>query len=134
MFRLQVRGFTNRDLRDHLEPLLGRPPGTTGSSQATYDRRRLRHHGFIERIPHSPRYRVTTEGHRRALFLSRAHNRLLRGGPPTSPPRSPQTRHGSAPPAEPTKPRSTTYSPAPDSPPEPDPNMTQPERQTRLKK
>ncbi len=80
MFRLLPRGFTNRDLRDHLDPLLGRAPGATRSGQATYDLRRLRHHGLIERIPHSHRYRVTPTGHRHALFLSRVHNRLLRDG------------------------------------------------------
>ena len=80
IFRLLPRGFTNRDLREHLEPLLGRAPGTFSSGQGTYDLRRLRHHGLIERIPHSHRYRVTTEGHRRALFLSKTHHRLLRDG------------------------------------------------------
>jgi hypothetical protein len=80
MFRLLPRGFTNRDLREHLEPLLGRAPGTLSSGQGTYDLRRLRHHGLIERIPHSHRYRVTAEGHRRVLFLTRTHHRLLRGG------------------------------------------------------
>jgi hypothetical protein len=80
MFRLLPRGFTNRDLREHLEPLLGRDRGTITSGQATYDLRRLRHHGLIERIPHSHRYRVTPDGHRRALFLTRTHHRLLRDG------------------------------------------------------
>ncbi|MGB8021097.1 MAG: hypothetical protein WCF04_07720, partial [Candidatus Nanopelagicales bacterium] len=32
------------------------------------------------RIPHSYRYQVTASGHRRALFLIRAHDRLLRDG------------------------------------------------------
>lgn len=80
VFRLLPRGFTNRDLRHHLEPLLGRQPGAITSGQATYDLRRLRHHGFIERVPHSHRYRVTATGHRHALFLNRVHNRLLRDG------------------------------------------------------
>jgi hypothetical protein len=80
MFRLLPRGFTNRELRENLEPLLGRPPGDITSGQGTYDLRRLRHHGFIERIPHSHRYRVTPDGHRRALFLTRTHHRLLRDG------------------------------------------------------
>ncbi len=80
MFRLLPRGFTNRDLRDHLEPLLGHQPGTISTGQGTYDLRRLRHHGFIERIPHSHRYRVTAQGHRQALFLTRTHHRLLRDG------------------------------------------------------
>ncbi len=80
LFKLLPRGFTNRDLREHLEPLLGRPPGAISSGQGTYDLRRLRHHGFIERIPHSHRYRVTADGHHQALFLTRTHHRLLRDG------------------------------------------------------
>ena len=80
MFRLLPHGFTNTDLREHLEPLLGHHPGTFTSGQATYDLRRLRHHGLIERIPHSHRYRVTTDGHRTALFLVRIQDRLLRDG------------------------------------------------------
>jgi hypothetical protein len=80
LFRLMPRGFTNADLRDHLEPLLGRHPGALASGQATYDLRRLRHHGLIERIPHSHRYRVTAVGHQHALFLSRVHHRLLEDG------------------------------------------------------
>jgi len=35
IFRLLPRGFTNRDLREHLEPLLGRAPGTFSSGQGT---------------------------------------------------------------------------------------------------
>jgi hypothetical protein len=80
MFRLLPYGFNNRDLREHLAPLLGRHPDTMTSGPTTYDLRRLRHHGLIERIPHSQRYRVTTLGLRQALFLTRAHNRLLRDG------------------------------------------------------
>jgi Mn-dependent DtxR family transcriptional regulator len=50
------------------------------SGQITYDRRRLRRHGLIERIPHTHRYQVTDLGLRHALFLTRAHTRLLRTG------------------------------------------------------
>ena len=42
VFRLSVRGFTNRDLRSHLAPLLGLLPGAMTAGQATYDLRRLR--------------------------------------------------------------------------------------------
>jgi len=80
VFRLLPRGFTNHDLRQYLAPLLGRDHDALTTGQATYDLRRLRHHGFIERIPHSHRYRVTTKGHRQALFLTRTHHRLLRDG------------------------------------------------------
>lgn len=80
VFRLLPRGFTNRDLRHHLAPQLGLPPEHMTSGQITYDLRRLRTHGLIERIPRSHRYRVTDAGLRHALFLTRAHTRLLRTG------------------------------------------------------
>jgi hypothetical protein len=54
IFRLLPRGFTNRDLRAHLAPLLGRDPSTMTSGQMSYDLRRLRLHGIIERIPPLP--------------------------------------------------------------------------------
>jgi hypothetical protein len=41
---------------------------------------RLKDHGFIQRIPHSHRYRVTDTGLARAMFLARAHDRLLLTG------------------------------------------------------
>jgi hypothetical protein len=47
---------------------------------ATYQLRRLRLHGLIERVPKSFRYRVTDRGLRVALFFSRVYNRLLRPG------------------------------------------------------
>ena len=46
----------------------------------TYDLRRLRLHGLIERIPHTHRYRVTDLGLRTAVFFTRAYNRLVRTG------------------------------------------------------
>ena len=80
VFRLLPRGFTNRDLRTHLAPQLGLAPEHMTSGQITYDLRRLRTHGLIERIPHTHRYQLTDQGLRNALFLTRAHNRLLRTG------------------------------------------------------
>ncbi len=77
VFRLSVRGFTNRDLRKHLEPLLGLFPGTMTAGQATYDLRRLRAHGLIKRIPHTNRYLPTETGLRVAIVLTQTHNRLL---------------------------------------------------------
>jgi hypothetical protein len=44
------------------------------------DLRRLRAHGLITRLPYSHRYRVTDTGLDHALFLTRAHDRLLRTG------------------------------------------------------
>jgi hypothetical protein len=80
MFRLQPRGFTNKDLRVLLADHLGRPPGTITAGQATYDLRRLREHGLIERIPGTHRYHVTDPGLAHALFLAHAHDRFLRTG------------------------------------------------------
>src|SRR5262249_51227492 len=80
VFRLLPRGFTNRDPRTHLAPQLGLSPGHMTSGQITYDLRRLRTHGLIERIPRTHRYQVTDHGLRHALFLTRAHNRFPRTG------------------------------------------------------
>jgi hypothetical protein len=80
VFRLLPNGFTSADLRRHLAPLLGKDPGHMTSGQITYDLRRLRLHGLIERIPHTFRYRVTRTGLRSATFLTRVHDRVLRTG------------------------------------------------------
>jgi hypothetical protein len=80
IFRLLPNGFTSAGLRRHLAPLPGKDPGLMTSGQITYDLRRLRLHGLIERIPHTFRYRVTGTGLRSAQFLTRVHDRLLRTG------------------------------------------------------
>lgn len=80
LFRLLPRGFSNRDLRQHVEQLLGVDSGKFTQGQMTYDLRRLRLHGLIERVPNTHRYHVTDSGFRRALFLTRAYARLLRPG------------------------------------------------------
>jgi hypothetical protein len=77
VFRLSVRGLTNRDLRSHLAPLLGLPPSAMTAGQATNDLRRLRTHGLIERIPHTNRYLPTESGLRAAIVLTQTHTRLL---------------------------------------------------------
>jgi hypothetical protein len=48
--------------------------------RVTYDLRRLRLHGLIERMPKMHRYRVTAFGLRLALFVTRVHARILRPG------------------------------------------------------
>jgi len=80
LFRLLPNGFRAGDLRDHLAALSGRSPETIGRGAMTYQLRRLRLHGIIERTPHSHRYRLTDPGFRSALFFTRAYNRLLRPG------------------------------------------------------
>ncbi len=76
-FRLLPNGFTNRDLRTHLAPLLGLAPEDMTSGQISYDLRRLRIHGLIERIPGTHRYLPTLAGARYARFLTRLTQRLL---------------------------------------------------------
>src|SRR6059036_3948594 len=59
---LAPTGFRHRELRDHVAQLLGRDPLTYPSGSMTYDLRRLRLHGLIERVPRSHRYRITSTG------------------------------------------------------------------------
>jgi hypothetical protein len=77
VFRLLPNGFTNRDLRNCLAPLLGLIPEAMTSGQISYDLRRLRIHGLIQRIPGTFRYQVTVTGIRQARFLTRLTQRLL---------------------------------------------------------
>ena len=78
VFSLQMRGFTNQEMRALLAPLLGLDPANYPIGRMTYDLRRLRLHGIIARIPHSHRYQLTSDGLRIALFFSRTYTRLLR--------------------------------------------------------
>ena len=69
------RGFRNRDLRPHVEALLGRP---YSAAQMTYDLRRLRLKGVIYRIPNTHRYTATTYGLKVAFFYAKLYLRILR--------------------------------------------------------
>ena len=80
IFRLQPHGFTNRELRTLTSQLRGLDPQATSTGQMTYDLRRLRLHGLIERIPHSHRYRVSDTGLPIAMFLTRVHEQFLPTG------------------------------------------------------
>jgi hypothetical protein len=80
VFRLLPHGFRNSDLRALLAPLLGLAPADMTPGRMSYDLRRLRLHGLIERLPGTHRYTVTDHGFKIALFLTRAHTRLLRPG------------------------------------------------------
>jgi len=78
LFSFQLRGFTNQEMRALLAQLLGLDPANYPAGRMTYDLRRLRLHGLIQRIPKSHRYEVTVTGLRIALFFSRTYARLLR--------------------------------------------------------
>jgi hypothetical protein len=80
VFRLLPRGFSNRELRDHWAPLIGKTSQSITPGQMTYHLRRLRLHGLIARVPKSHRYHVTDAGWRTILFCTRCYNRLLRPG------------------------------------------------------
>jgi hypothetical protein len=80
VFRLLPEGFRNRDFRAHLGPLLGIDPATMTPGRVTYELRRLRLHGLIQRIPDTHRYQVTDHGLSVAIFLTRLHHRLIRTG------------------------------------------------------
>ena len=80
LFRLLAQSFRAANLRHHLAALSGRDPESISQGAITYQLRRLRLHGLIERLPNSFRYRVTEFGFRTALFLTRAYNRILRPG------------------------------------------------------
>jgi hypothetical protein len=80
LFVLVQGTFAHRHLREHLAPLLGLKPGQVTAGKITYDLRRLRLHGLIERIPKTHRYRITDKGLRTAIFYTRLYNRSLRTG------------------------------------------------------
>jgi predicted MarR family transcription regulator len=67
-------------LRRHLAALSGQAPDAVSHTAVTYQLRRLRLHGLIERVAGSFRYQVTDFGLRVALFFTRAYNRILRPG------------------------------------------------------
>jgi len=90
LFDLLPAGLSNRELRNNLAALLGQPVEQFTQGRMTYQLRRLRLHGLIERIPKTHRYRLTSFGFRVAVFCTRTYSRILRPGlglalPTTSP-------------------------------------------------
>ena len=77
-FRVLPDGFQNRDLRQTVSPLLALSVEEYSRGRMTYDLRRLRLRGLIERIPFTRRYRVTDDGLRTALCYHRTYARVLR--------------------------------------------------------
>jgi hypothetical protein len=96
LFVLQFRGFSCKDLREPLACLLGLPPEQMTAGRMTYDLRRLRLHGLIERIPKTHRYLLTKDGLRVAVFFNRVYARLLRPGLSELSPHAPPTPLGDA--------------------------------------
>ena len=73
-------GFSNRMLRGHVAALQGKPAVAYTRGQMTYDLRRLRRKGLIERLPNTHRYVVTFVGRRIALFFTKTFARVVRRG------------------------------------------------------
>jgi hypothetical protein len=78
LFALAPTGFRHREFRDHVAQLLSRAPDTYSAGSMTYDLRRLRLHGLIERVSGSHRYRITPAGAQVAMFYARLYTRALR--------------------------------------------------------
>jgi hypothetical protein len=69
--------ISNRTLRSAVTQLLDVPPETYSSAQMTYDLRRLRLKGLIERIGHSHRYCLTALGIKVVTFFTKLYHRLF---------------------------------------------------------
>jgi hypothetical protein len=80
LFCLQPKGFRNQQLRPLLAQFLGLKPEELTRGRMTYDLRRLRLHGLIERIEHTHRYRLTPAGLKVALFYSRTYQHVIQPG------------------------------------------------------
>jgi hypothetical protein len=79
-FTLVPEGFQNRDLRPLVAALLGRQLDAYSRGAMTYDLRRLRLHGLIQRVPRSHRYLVTLGGLQIASFYNTLYHHVLRPG------------------------------------------------------
>ena len=80
MMSLQVEGFRNRQLRPLLAQCLGLKESDITAGRMSYDLRRLRLHGLIERIEGTHRYLPTQAGLRTAFFYSRTYACVVRPG------------------------------------------------------
>lgn len=72
-----ITGFDNKTLTGLMATLLDQP---YTSRQTTYDLRRLRRNGLIERLPHSHRYQLTDRGRRVAVLFTKTYGRVLAPG------------------------------------------------------
>ena len=70
-------GFRHRELRPLVAGLLGRDLEHYSAGAMTYDLRRLRLHGLIQRVPHTFQYTLTPDGLHLAFGVSRIVVRLL---------------------------------------------------------
>ncbi len=72
--------ITSRTLRPRVAHLLGLSPEQYSSAQMTYDLRRLRLKGLLERSTHAHRYRLTTLGRKVVIFFTKLYQRVFQPG------------------------------------------------------
>lgn len=80
LLSLKIEGFRNRQLRPLLAQMLGLERDEFTQGRMSYDLRRLRLHGLIERIEHTHRYRLTKKGLGSVQFYHQTYSRILRPG------------------------------------------------------
>ena len=78
LLSLNIEGFRNRQLRPLLAQMLGSQEDQFTQGKMTYDLRRLRLHGLIERIESTHRYKLTRKGLGVVFIYQRTYARLLR--------------------------------------------------------
>ena len=93
LFALAPTGFRHRELRGHVAQLRAPALDTYSTGSMTYDLRRVRLHGLIERVPRSHRYRVTVPGAQVAMFYARLYTRALRPANSLRPSGSARAQH-----------------------------------------
>jgi len=71
-------GFSNQELRRYVADLLDPDAPPYKRTHMTYDLRRLRLKGMIQRVPGKNRYMLTARGVRWALFLTKVYCRIVR--------------------------------------------------------
>ena len=81
-----VAGFTNGQLVERVGALLEAP---YNCRQATYDLRRLKRKGLIEKIARAHRYQLTALGRRVAVLFTKTYGRVLAPGLSVLDPRLP---------------------------------------------
>jgi hypothetical protein len=75
-----ITEMTNKSLRESVAQLLGVDPAQYTSAKMSYDLRRLRLKGLIERMPLSHAYRLTEPGIKAAVFFTKLYQRLFQPG------------------------------------------------------
>jgi hypothetical protein len=71
------RGHRFRAKSRTLRELIARLIPGYGPRQMPYDLRRLRRKGFIQRIPRTQRYQLTSDGRRLAVFFTKTYTRIV---------------------------------------------------------